>query len=63
MKKNEILNNLLGGLMDQRKSLIRELSEINFNESSHFEKRTTFEAQINSIDSNINSLTLNIEIL
>lgn len=62
MKKNEIIEKVVSALLQQRKDLNYELSNLNHNEASFFEKRTTLENAINNIDMQVDRRIMDCEI-
>lgn len=62
MTKNEIIEKVIAGLMEQRKELSYELININHNEASYMERRTTLEVGINNIDMQIDRRIMDCEI-
>ena len=61
MNKNEIINKVVTNLLSERSTLSRELSELNHNEASFLEKRTTLENAINQIDMSIDRRIMDCE--
>jgi len=53
--KNEIISKLIESLTDQRDRLVREIIEINVNETNAFEKRTMIEFQLSNLDMQIDN--------
>ena len=61
MKKNEILEMILEGLMKQRSDLIYELKNLNHNEMTCSDKRNTLENAISNIDMQISNRVMEID--
>lgn len=61
MNKNEIIEKIVIGMLAQRKTLIDELTELNFNETSFFERRLTLENAITQIDMKLDNLIFNCQ--
>lgn len=61
MTKNSIIEKVVSGLLQQRKDLNYELSNLNHNEASFFERRTTLENAINQIDMAIDRRIMDCE--
>lgn len=60
--KNEALKELLYKLTDQRKSLVSELTNMDYNNSNYLEKKSTIEIQINNIDAQMNALLISFDV-
>ena len=61
MNKNEVINKVISEMMSQRSVLNREIAELNHNESSYLERRTTLENQIRDIDMNVGNRIMDLE--
>jgi len=61
MNKNEILNSVIKNLASQREYLLFELRNINYNETSYFNKQSVLENQIMNIDNQISIRISEIE--
>lgn len=55
MTKNELIEIVLRGLISQRETLNYKISELNQNELSYLEKKSTLEIQISNIDFQIDN--------
>ena len=62
MNKNQIIQLIVEGLIQQRSDLNSELIELNHNEISFLEKRTTLDKAIMDIDMQISNTLMNCEI-
>ena len=62
VEKNEVVESLVKALMDQRKSLVAEIAELNHNEASWLDRKNTLEYAISNIDMKITDYLFNMEI-
>ena len=62
MNKNTIIQMVIDKLLNQRNTLIVELTELNYNEASALDKRAAIEMQIANIDVQINSRIVDCEL-
>jgi len=62
VEKNEVVESLVKALMDQRKSLVDEISMMNHNEVSWLDRKNTLEYAISNIDMKITDYLFNMEI-
>ena len=62
MNKNEILKNVIDGLMKQRHDLNYEITNLNHNETSFNDKKMTLEFAISNIDIQIQNRVMDLEI-
>lgn len=62
MTKNMIIEKVINSLLQQRKDLNYELSNLNHNEASFMERRTTLENAIYNIDMQLDRRIMDCEI-
>ena len=60
MNKNEIIKSVIDSLSKQREDLIRELRDVNHNETSWNDKKFTLESAINNIDMQIQNRVMDL---
>jgi hypothetical protein len=61
MKKNEILEMILEGLMKQRSELVSELTIMSHNDMNYLDRRCTLENAISNIDLQISNRVMEID--
>ena len=62
MSKNEIIKGITDQLLKQRKTLIYELCNLNYNEPSYVDKKFTIELRIGDLDMQVSNLVMNCKI-